>query len=722
MKFSFGILMMMIFFTAAAGNVELRPVSATGGAVYKFQQGALIIDFPAYDVKLNNTHPTVNLPLNADCSAYDGVDVDLRLSGGLSSSLSINFRDNTGKQCFDVCPVADGIRTTMRFKFNPSRKMDKKNMKFLRIYLSRPAFAAQFTIYGIKLFSAAEERKKVLAPIARRLGMTEELNKQTCLEEYEKFTSLLRKKQIASLVAATPDKSFPCGVSFITPLDRPLPFYDVLPDGIAHKGSLALAGNEAENLHLITVSSKAVKSISAAVSGLPLSMQCSIHPAGAVRTKATNAPGAHVGWHFDPVLKYTSTAENLAPEQLQLWGLQVKSGATPAGIYQGKVTFTSDGKSFTLPFDVKVHNFSLPKTKTLRTATAVYSSKLMGKLKPEFEKWLLENYHLNNFSIYSESGAYGDPVLPSIADYTDAVKRGANFLPILYLKLPRQAHHTHKKIAPAQSKQLWERMTPAEKAHYPQEWKNKYIEILKQRIPELKKAGLWKYAYCYAFDEATPSEWPAIIELVKELKKHFPDLKIISTLTDNSYGLRTDLAGHIDGWIPTVNQYSFERAEKARAKGREVWYYTAGLTVDSTPLSFIRTQLGERAFASKVEGWLIWTVSRWYNNPTPLISNNPLTHWNPESFPGSNGGGSYFCLGKDNTFLPTLRSEAMRDGIEDYEYFTLLKALALKRNAADPLRLEAEKLFKGCTMTGKITPAKLFENRARAAALIERMK
>ena len=64
----------------------------------------------------------------------------------------------------------------------------------------------------------------------------------------------------------------------------------------------------------------------------------------------------------------------------------------------------------------------------------------------------------------------------------------------------------------------------------------------------------------------------------------------------------------------------------------------------------------------------------------------------------------------------------MRDGIEDYEYFTLLKALALKRNAADPLRLEAEKLFKGCTMTGKITPAKLFENRARAAALIERMK
>ena len=722
MKFSFSLLLMMIFFTAAAGSVELRPVSATGGAVYKFQQNALVIDFPAYDVKLNNTHPTVNLPLTMDCSGYDGVDVDLRLSGGLSSSLSINFRDKTGKQCYDVRPVADGIRTTLRFKFNPSRKMDKKNMRFLRIYLGRPAFAAQFTVYSIKLFSAAEERKKVLAPIAEKMGMTAELKKLKTLAECENFTVLLRKKQIASLAADAPDKSFPCGVSFITPLDRPLPFYDILPDRVTHKGSLALAGNEAENLHLITVSTKALKSISAAVSGLPSSMQCSIHPAGAVKTLATNAPGAHVGWHFDPVLKYTSTAESLAPEQVQLWVLQVKSGTTPAGAYQGKVTFTSEGKSFALPFDVKVHNFSIPKTKTLRTATSVYSSPLLGRHKPQFEKWLLENYYLNNFSIYSESGAYGNPVLPSIADYTDAVKRGANFLPILYLKLPRQAHHTHKKIAPAQSKQLWERMTPAEKAHYPEEWKNKYIAILKKRVPELKKAGLWKYAFCYAFDEATPSEWPAIIELVKEIKKHFPDLKIVSTLSDNSYGLRTDLAGHIDGWIPTVNQYSFERAEAARAKGREVWYYTAGLTVDSTPLSFIRTQLGERAFANKVDGWLIWTVSRWYNNPKPLVSNNPLTHWNPESYPGSNGGGSYFCFGKDNTFLPTLRSEAIRDGIEDYEYFALLKTLALKRNAADPLRLEAEKVFKACSMNGITTPEKLFENRAKAADLIERMK
>jgi NAD-specific glutamate dehydrogenase len=67
--------------------------------------------------------------------------------------------------------------------------------------LIRPAFAAQFTICGIKLFSAAEERKKFLAPIAEKMGMTAELKKLKTLEECETFTSLLRKKQIADLIA-----------------------------------------------------------------------------------------------------------------------------------------------------------------------------------------------------------------------------------------------------------------------------------------------------------------------------------------------------------------------------------------------------------------------------------------------------------------------------------------------------------------------------------------
>ncbi len=718
------LLLLLTTFSALAGNVSLAPASATGGAVYKRTANALVIDFPAYSRKLNNTHPTINLRLPSDCSEYDGVDVDLCLSGGLSSSLSINFRDNTGKQCYDVRPISDRIRTTLRFRFNPARKMDKKQMKFLRIYLSRPALPAQFTIYSIKLFSALDEEKAKLVSAAATFGLSEQLKKISSREEFRKFTDFLRKKQLDKFIARStlathiPDT----GAGFLSSLSRPLPFSGLLDESPVLKGELSLAGNETENIHIVTVSKKAVKEISASITAPSSAVSASIHPVGAVKTSSSHTPGAYTGWHFDPILEYSSKVTSLKPYQLQLWVVRIKTQSPLPAPLQTEVRFNIDGKKFSLPLKIQTYNFTLPERKTLKTATSVYGSKLLGKNKLHFERWLLDNFHINNFSIYSDHGSYGIPVLPAVADYSDAVKRGLNFIPLLYLKLPRQAHHTAQKIAPGKSKQLWEKMSAASQARYPEEWKKKYIEILKKRIPELKKANLWQYAACYAFDEATPSEWPAIIDLVKALKKHFPDLRIVSTITDHSYGFQSGLHGIIDEWIPPVNQYNFERAEKARTLGRKVWYYTTGLTVDGTPLAAIRTQLGERAIANKVDGWLVWTVSRWYNNPLPVSGTNPLTPWNPESYPGDNGGGSYFCMGQDGTFLSTLRAEAMRDGIEDYEYYTVMMQLARRRAADDPLRKAAEQLFKSFDRSGNIAPVKLLKNRVHAAHLIERMK
>ena len=76
---------------------------------------------------------------------------------------------------------------------------------------------------------------------------------------------------------------------------------------------------------------------------------------------------------------------------------------------------------------------------------------------------------------------------------------------------------------------------------YPAEWKQKYLEILRKRIPELKKAGLYDIAACYGFDEASSSEWEAVVDLLKILKAEFPDLKVVSTAVDESYGGKTVL-------------------------------------------------------------------------------------------------------------------------------------------------------------------------------------
>ena len=78
-------------------------------------------------------------------------------------------------------------------------------------------------------------------------------------------------------------------------------------------------------------------------------------------------------------------------------------------------------------------------------------------------------------------------------------------------------------------------------------------------------------------------------------------------------------------------------------------------------------------------------------------------------------------MGENDTFLSTLRAEAMRDGIEDYEYYTLLRTLANRRKTADPLRKEAE-TFLNTLRSNQHAPETLLNNRQKAAALIERMQ
>ena len=726
MKTTAALLTILTALLLGAQEIPLKVLSVSGGAETRLSpEGFLVIHFPAFSPELKNTHPTVTLGMPADCSGCDGVEADVRLSGGLSASLSINFRDGTGKQCYDSRTVVDNGRKKLHYRFNPARKMDLKKMKYLRIYLSRPPLPAEFTVYGLRLYNSVAARCESLKQAAAQTGLSAELKKVRTAEQFEKLLAAVREKQIFSLIENSRNFNGGTGLGAgsADALSRPLPFHGTFEAQPGGPARVALAACETENAHIFTVSAEALPFISAECIGFPAGLKAEIRPTGAVKTKFTRVPGIHAGWHFDPILEYTSKVEQLRPGQLQLWVLRVTAPPeAKKGLYRGKIRFTTPAGSFFFPAEVTVFGFALPRRMTLRTATSVYGSPLMGRNRRAFERWILKNFHLNGFSIYSETGSYGRPVLPPMSQYLEDEKEGLNFIPLLYLKLPRQAHHTGKGVPPGKSKELWERMTPAEQAVYPEEWKQKYIEILKKRIPELKKAGLYRYAACYGFDEATPSERPAIIDLVKELRKHFPDLKIVSTLDDGTYGFGSPLAGVIDGWIPGISRYNFDLAQKARQKGREVWYYTTGMTVDTEPLASTRAQVGERAFANHVDGWLVWTVSRWYNNKEPVSTDSPLTKWDPESFPGGNGGGSYFCMGPDGRFLSTLRAEANRDGIEDFEYYTILRRLASKRPAGDELRKQAEALDSSLLKTPGVDGKTLLDNRRRAAELIGRMQ
>lgn len=725
-------------------SIELENITGGAGVEVKRETDGVRVSFPAVSSK--NRWPGITASLPADCSKFTGVKVECALVGGFSGNFSIRLDDSAGKRIFENFTIDSNDRFSYYMPLD-SNRLDKDGMSSVTIYLSHPPFASEFLFYSVTLvndlperFNAAAEKFRSFgnAALCKRLKKLEADTMNGILSP-DKGAEMLRALELElekmKRVAVFSETrrlypGVPFGITAFNSLEKALPdAHFGIPGKTPEKLSLSLARNESEMLQLLTAApdTAPLKDVRVSVSDFTLKgapdqklKTVITAPVGFVTTTSSRVPEAWIGRYPDPILEFTDTVPEVKAGELQSWVIRCRTTeAAKPGVYTGSVTVSSQGGKAVIPMEIRIYSFALPQTPSLVTATSVYGSRALGKHKKEFERWMLKNYHINPFSIYSDTGSYGEPVLPSIEEYLAARKDGLNFIPILYLKLPRQALHTGQGIAPNKSKELWNALPREQQKTYSPEWKQKYLEILRKRIPELKKAGLYDIAACYGFDEASSSEWEAVVDLLKTLKAEFPDLKVVSTAVDESYGGKTVLKNYLDAWIAGVPQYHFARAEEARGKGRKVWYYTVKMTIDGDSLADIRAELGSRAFANKVDGWLVWTVSRWNDNKP--IASVPETGWNPESFPRDNGGGSYFCMGPDGQFLPTLRAEAMRDGIEDYEYFTMLKKLSEKREKSDPLRIEAEVLLNSLSRKPGTAAGKEMELRAKAAGLIEAM-
>jgi hypothetical protein len=77
----------------------------------------------------------------------------------------------------------------------------------------------------------------------------------------------------------------------------------------------------------------------------------------------------------------------------------------------------------------------------------------------------------------------------------------------------------------------------------------------------------------------------------------------------------------------------------------------------------------------KLDGYLFWAVNYWTKDP-----------WkNPMVYPKQNGNGTFYYPGKNGP-ITSIRFEALRDGMEDYEYLYILDELLkkIKQNSKIP--------------------------------------
>ncbi|MCS6830676.1 MAG: DUF4091 domain-containing protein [Armatimonadota bacterium] len=374
---------------------------------------------------------------------------------------------------------------------------------------------------------------------------------------------------------------------------------------------------------------------------------------------------------------------SLEPAQCQpLWlSVEVPRDAQP-GLYRGglELQFT-DGERHRVPIEVRVWNFDIPLTPSMRTAFGLWGdgiarhhgvsldSKAHQKLLERYWEWLVSR-RISPYSIpvdifSPEASKYlGDPRLTSfVIPYSDDEAQ------------------------------------------------------LRRTVEHLRQGGWLHKGYFYVVDEPiTREQYDRLIQTCAKIKKVDPSLKIVSPYYRNPDFDKDKtpfdlLAGYINIWCPNTAFFHPEQLRKRQQQGEEVWWYVccgpgkpfANFFVDMDGTAHRILFWQQKAFG--VQGLLYWNTVWW--NPTstedPWQDIATVKDINPNVY----GDGSLVYPGKRaGVYGPvtSIRLELLCDGAEDYEYLTLYEkefgeaatqkvirelTQSLTEFESDPARLEA---------------------------------
>ena len=196
-----------------------------------------------------------------------------------------------------------------------------------------------------------------------------------------------------------------------------------------------------------------------------------------------------------------------------------------------------------------------------------------------------------------------------------------------------------------------------------------YAQFLPALVDHLKARG-WLGRYLqHLADEPIAENADSYIDLASYVREQAPELKIVEALHNR------DLEGAVDVWVPQLNfmheDYDFYAARSEA--GEEAWFYTCLAPQGEYANRFIELPLLKTRilhwinYRYAIPGYLHWGLNFWRGDPfdetTGIIveSGNVLP-----------GGDAWIVYPGYRTLLPSIRLEAMRDGIVDYE---LLKRL-----------------------------------------------
>ena|GEM_PF-5458883 len=519
-------------------------------------------------------------------------------------------------------------------------------------------------------------------------------------------------------------------ISFESPMHK-VRSVDTLADltGQISAGSAALsaAKNEYENIQIM------LAPFAKNLTGVNLSVSDLVGPKGSILSRrnievrladeveisGTVDPQDSVlsGRYPDPLQPLTEAVSVDRGTLKSIWLTVYVPGNTPAGLYKGSMIVScANSHSYKAALNLRVRDFTLPRKNSLKTLFGFHAYPLLKfySYKPcpdqnnifgttdhwDFKdipettvhKWLdyAEKYRISLTCVFGWS-IYDRLFWPVTKDDSDkvdfskwnsmigyAVKHQTNAVSVI--GVPPRGYMPD----PASNKQ--------------------YTDMVKSFMPQLEKnlisKGWDSMSYNYLPDEPG---WYTLdkefLNIAKIFKEAAPGIKTLATTSPPySHPAFKELIKYVDTWVALMDTYPPSVAAELRKQGKEVWWYTCLIPFRPYPhLAIYQPGIDPRmipwlSWKYKVDGYLSWGINIWPDASTASTQNPkwPQGDWTFKGYLYPPGDGYMMYPGPNGQPWSSVRMENFRDGMEDYEYFTLLKhqLAALDKKGISSARLE----------------------------------
>jgi hypothetical protein len=220
----------------------------------------------------------------------------------------------------------------------------------------------------------------------------------------------------------------------------------------------------------------------------------------------------------------------------------------------------------------------------------------------------------------------------------------------------------------------------------------RFLQALDRHLQEKQ----WKAKYLqHILDEPHGNEPPYYGRVGEWVRRYLPGVRTIDAI--DATHVPPEVEQYCDIWVPLLGRFD-DRVDdlgKRIQSGKEVWLYTCLFPRGSymnrlIDFPLVKTRLLHWAdFRYNLTGFLHWGWDKW--TPDPIKATQPVINMNATLLPA----GDAFIVYPDRagkTVQSSIRLEAMREGIEDYE---LLREL--ERGNAEAAHKLAEAMVRSFT-------------------------